>query len=104
MSKHFTFTYPLRAFVAQRAFTELYHSSRLVAAVRTSSHDLQPASCLSFSTVRLNICYLALCSCLDEALGLSSLSDFITINLFVVNHELFVERHLSKTPFQSISL
>ena len=33
------FTYPLCAFVAHRAFTELFHSSWLVAAVRTSSHD-----------------------------------------------------------------
>ena len=46
-------TYPLRACVAHRAFTELFPSSRLVAAVRTSSHDLQPASYLSFSAVRL---------------------------------------------------
>ncbi len=39
--------------MAHRAFTELFHPSRLVAAVRTSSHDLHPASCLFFSTVRL---------------------------------------------------
>ena len=37
--------------VAHRAFTELFHSSRLVAAVRTSSHDLQPASCNTISHV-----------------------------------------------------
>ena len=37
--------------VAHRAFTELFHSSRLADAVRTSSHDLQPASCLSFLLV-----------------------------------------------------
>ena len=43
--------------VAHRAFTELLHSSLLVAAVRTSSHDLQPASCLSFSTVRLQVVF-----------------------------------------------
>ena len=53
LSYHISFS----CLVAHRAFTELLHSSLLVAAVRTSSHDLQPASCLSFSTVRLQMVF-----------------------------------------------
>ena len=45
--------------MAHRAFTERFHQElpRSAATIRTSVHDFQPASSLSFSTVRIQVVF-----------------------------------------------
>ena len=43
--------------VAHKAFTEHFHLSWSAATIRTSFHDFQPASSLSFSTVHLQVVF-----------------------------------------------
>ena len=89
-----TFTYALCAFVAHRAFTEFFHSSRLVAVVCTSSHDLQPASCLFFSTVRHVV--FRVYQWLDQP-------GDVLLALAPVHHQFSPTRYCHKFPFKMVN-